>query len=405
MHFRILIALLLIGLALVATPAWAHQPFFEETDIAPNRPWWIDDPSVSTAIYATLESATDVDVFAFEGRAGQAVYLSIVIPQIPGQENFAPTMALIGLGLPGEAIALPAAVPIADEGVEVIPPPEGPPSTFFEPFTRTSYWERQERWVTLPADGPYRVAVWYPRGEVGRYVFVIGQNEWPGGDLDFMAKLRRYWVPVGSPPPGLPLGTVLLWTVLGFLSGSIPFSVWLGRMVAHTDIRRYGDGNPGAANAWRAGGWRLGISAGFLDYLKGAMPVALARFGAGISDWGLVPVALAPVLGHAFSPFLRFRGGKAIAVTFGIWSGLTLWTGPTVLGLALTLAAAINRTDAWSALFGVIALGAYLLLSGASWPLLAVWAGNFGLVLWKHQRDLRMPPRPRPWLQKLLGRR
>jgi len=403
-RFRILIGLLLIGLALVANPAWAHQPFFEETDIPPDRPWRIDDSSVSTAIYATLESATDVDVFAFDGRAGQEVYLSIVIPQIPGQENFAPTMALIGPGLPGETTALPAAVPVADEGVEIIPPPEGPPSTFFEPFTRTSYWERQERTVTLPADGLYRVAVWHPRGEVGRYVFTVGRAERPGGDPAFMAKLRQYWTPVGSPPPGPPLGAVLLWTVLGFFSGSLPFSVWLGRLVARADVRRYGDGNPGAANAWRAGGWRAGVPALLLDYLKGATPVSLARFGAGIDGWGLVPVALAPVLGHAFSPFLRFRGGKAIAVTFGIWSGLTLWVGPTILGLTLALAVAVNRTDAWSALSGLVVLGAYLLLSGASGPLLAVWAGNLALVLWKHHRDLRTPPQARPWLRRLLSR-
>jgi glycerol-3-phosphate acyltransferase PlsY len=215
---------------------------------------------------------------------------------------------------------------------------------------------------------------------------------------------QPFWTPVGNPPPGPPLGAVLLWTALGFLSGSLPFSVWLGRLVARADVRRYGDGNPGAANAWRAGGWQVGISAGLLDYLKGAIPVALARFGAGIGGWGLVPVALAPVLGHAFSPFLCFRGGRAVTVTFGIWSGLTLWTGPTILGLALTLAVAVNRTDAWSALFGPVVLGAYLLLSGASWPLLAVWAGNFVVVLWKHRRDLRTPPQARPWLQKWLKR-
>ncbi len=125
-RFWILIGLLLVELALVATPVWAHQPFFEETDIPPDRPWRIDDPSVSTAIYATLESATDVDVFAFDGRAGQAVYLSIVIPQIPGQEDFAPTMALIGPGLPEGRDVLPAAVSLAEgEGAEVIPPPRG----------------------------------------------------------------------------------------------------------------------------------------------------------------------------------------------------------------------------------------------------------------------------------------
>ncbi|MGB9777556.1 MAG: glycerol-3-phosphate acyltransferase [Anaerolineae bacterium] len=401
----ILLALFLAGALLTAAPVWAHQPFFEETDIPPDQPWRIDDPSVSTAIYATLESPTDVDVFAFDGKAGQPLYLSIVIPQIPGQEKFAPAMALIGPGLSGGTADLPAVVPVADEGVEMIPPPEGTPSTFYEPFTRTSYWERQERTVVLPADGRYRVAVWHPRGVVGRYVFTVGRAERLGGDPAFMAKMRRYWTPVGAPPPGPPVGAVLLWTALGFLSGSLPFSVWLGRLVARADVRRYGDGNPGAANAWRAGGWRTGVPALLLDYLKAATPVALARFGAGVDGWGLLPVALAPVLGHAFSPFLRFRGGKAIAATFGVWSGLTLWAGPTILGLALALAVALNRTDAWSAVFGVVVLGGYLLLSGASGPLLAVWAGNLALVLWKHRRDLRTPPRARAWLQHLLKRR
>lgn len=401
---RIVGILLAIGLAgLFAAPALAHQPFFEEKDIPPDRPWEIADPTVSTAIYATLDSPSDVDVFAFDGRAGQEVYLSIVIPQIPGQEDFAPTMALIGPGLPEERDVLPTAVsPAKGEGAEVIPPPEGTPSTFFEPFTRTSYWERQEQTVLLPADGSYRVAVWHPRGAVGRYVFTVGRAERLGGDPAFMTKLRRYWTPVGAPPPGPSVGVVLLWTALGFLSGSLPFSVWLGRLVARADVRRYGDGNPGAVNAWRAGGWRAGVPAILLDYLKGATPVALARFGAGVDGWGLVPVALAPILGHAFSPFLRFRGGKAIAATFGAWSGLILWAGPTVLGLALVLAIAVNRADAWSAVFGVVVLGVYLLLSGASGALLAVWAGNLAIVLWKHWRDLRTPPRARLWLQKLL---
>ncbi|HOT90124.1 MAG TPA: glycerol-3-phosphate acyltransferase [Anaerolineae bacterium] len=194
------------------------------------------------------------------------------------------------------------------------------------------------------------------------------------------------------------LTVTLLWMVLGFFSGSLPFSVWVGRLVARSDVRRYGDGNPGATNAWRAGGWRAGVPALLLDYLKGAIPVALARFEAGIDGWGLIPVALAPVVGHAFSPFLRFRGGKAIAATFGVWSGLTLWAGPTIMGLAFTVAVAVNQTDAWSSVFGVVVLGSYLLLSGASWPLLVIWVGNFALVLWKHRRDLRTPPRARPWL-------
>ncbi len=402
---RAAVLLLMVGLAsLLAAPALAHQPFFEETDIPPDRPWRIADPAVSTAVYATLDSPADVDVFAFEGRTGQVVLLSIVIPQIAGQESFAPIMALIGPGLPAASGAVPAAVSVAaGEGVEMVPPPEGAPSTFFEPFTRTSYWERQKRRVSLPADGTYRVAVWHPHGAVGRYVFVTGDAERIGGDPAFMAKLRAYWTPVGSPPPP-PVGPVVLWALVGFFSGSLPFSVWIGRLVARADVRRYGDGNPGATNAWRAGGWKAGVPALLLDYLKGAVPVSLAHFAAGLSEWWLVPVALAPIFGHAFSPFLRFRGGKAVAATFGAWTGLTIWAGPTALGLSLGLAYALNATDAWSAILGLFGLLAYLLASGAPAPWLAVWVGNFALVLWKHCRDLRTPPRPRPWLRRLWGK-
>ncbi len=102
-----------------------------------------------------------------------------------------------------------------------------------------------------------------------------------------------------------------MWTVVGFVCGSLMFAYWLGRLWLHVDIRDYGDGNPGAGNAWRAGGWRLGLPAALLDYAKAAIPVALAHYGAGIDGWGIVPVALAPVLGHAFSPFMGFRAARA----------------------------------------------------------------------------------------------
>ena len=96
---------------------------------------------------------------------------------------------------------------------------------------------------------------------------------------------------------------IALWTIIGFCSGSIPFSYWLGKIFLHTDIRQYGDGNPGAFNAWRAGKYKIGLPALILDYLKGAIPVGLAKNVFGISGFGLIPIALSPVFGHAFSPF------------------------------------------------------------------------------------------------------
>ncbi len=191
------------------------------------------------------------------------------------------------------------------------------------------------------------------------------------------------------------MNQILFWTAVGFALGALPFSYWLGRASLHTDIRRSGDGNPGAANAWRAGSWRVGLPAVLLDWGKGALPVAVAHYGLGIRGWALLPIALAPVVGHAFTPFLRGRGGKAVATTFGIWTGLTLWEAPTVLGLSVGLVRLVQGVDGWTVMLGMAALLAYLLVRGITGPLLAVWVGNLILLAWKHRSELRGGPRRR----------
>ena len=198
---RIKLLSLVLGLLLagtLASPALAHQPFFEEKDIEAGNPWEIEDPSISTAIYATLDSRGDVDYFSFEGLAREVILLELTIPQIEGQEGFAPVLALMGPSLPDAD--LPDLVSVPDgAGALVIEPPPGPAPTFYEPFSRTSYWERQEQRVALPAGGRYFVAVWHPGGEVGRYTFVIGEKERLGGDLAFPIKMRSYWKPLEVP--------------------------------------------------------------------------------------------------------------------------------------------------------------------------------------------------------------
>jgi hypothetical protein len=155
----------------------------------------VADPTVSTAVYATLESRADVDYYVFDVRQGQSVLLELTIPQIAGQENFTPTLALLGAGLPVDA--LPDAIePPAQGGTLILRAESGTPRRFDEPFSRTSYWERQSTRVKLPADGRYTVAVWNEAGAVGRYTFVIGDRELFGGDRAFARKIRDYWTPV-----------------------------------------------------------------------------------------------------------------------------------------------------------------------------------------------------------------
>jgi glycerol-3-phosphate acyltransferase PlsY len=186
-----------------------------------------------------------------------------------------------------------------------------------------------------------------------------------------------------------------LWIVFAFLMGSLPLSVWLGRLGLGLDIRQYGDGNPGAANVWRAAGPRWGLLSVLLDFLKGFLPVGLANYLFGLEGLALAAVALAPILGHAFSPFLRFNGGKALAVTFGIWAGLTLWLAPVILGILFGLFLAILRPEGWAVLAGSLSLLPVLLLLEANVVWLVVWAGMALILAWTHRADLSRPPRLR----------
>ncbi len=197
--------------------------------------------------------------------------------------------------------------------------------------------------------------------------------------------------------------TAFFWTILAFISGALPFSIWVGRVALRKDIRQVGDGNPGATNVLKSGGKGWAVLALLLDSLKGAIPVSLAYVWAGLEGWLLAAVALAPVLGHAFSPFLAFRGGKAVAVTFGIWTGLTLWEAPTLLGLALVFWFALLTVSGWATLLALLMLLPYLVLRQGEPVLLLIWLGNTLIIAWKHRADLKRLPGLRPWLRNFVG--
>src|SRR5690606_33275739 len=130
--------------------------------------------------------------------------------------------------------------------------------------------------------------------------------------------------------------TIAIWTIATYIIASIPFSLIVGRVFLGKDIREYGDGNPGATNIRRAGGsiW-IYLIALFADGFKGLFPVGIPYWLMGWSSWEIMPVALAAILGHAFSIFLGFKGGKAIAVSAGIWIGLIVFEAALVIPLAL----------------------------------------------------------------------
>lgn len=115
----------------------------------------------------------------------------------------------------------------------------------------------------------------------------------------------------------------------GYLSGSVPYGLILGKMAGLGDIRASGSGNIGATNVLRVGGKKLAAVTLLLDALKGTVPVLVAKhFGA---DYALL-AGLGAFMGHLFPLWLRFKGGKGVATSLGIIFGLS-WQ----LGIALCL--------------------------------------------------------------------
>jgi len=114
----------------------------------------------------------------------------------------------------------------------------------------------------------------------------------------------------------------LAWLPAAYLLGAVPSSYLLARWMAGVDLREHGSKNLGATNLYRLLGWKAAIPAGAFDLAKGAVPALLAvRLGAGPSWWPLA-VGVAAVLGHVYSPFVGFKGGKGVATAAGVFLAL-----------------------------------------------------------------------------------
>ena len=126
---------------------------------------------------------------------------------------------------------------------------------------------------------------------------------------------------------------IISYVLLGYLSGSLLWAKFFGNLLVKEDITAASpDGNPGTSNAFRYGGFWCGCLTLCFDMLKGFLPVALYFHGAeSLPTLGLALVMAAPVMGHNYSVFHGFRGGKGIAVSFGCLLGLAPDLRPALL--------------------------------------------------------------------------
>ena len=124
--------------------------------------------------------------------------------------------------------------------------------------------------------------------------------------------------------------------VLAYLIGATPTSYLAGRLGRGIDLREHGSHNLGATNVYRVLGWRYAIPVGLVDLGKGALPVAVLGPWANGPAWFSVALGLAAVLGHVYSPYVGFKGGKGVATAAGMFLALA----PLALAISLPLWAA-----------------------------------------------------------------
>ena len=134
----------------------------------------------------------------------------------------------------------------------------------------------------------------------------------------------------------------VFYVLIAFFLGSLPFGYWLA-LLRGVDLRKQGSGNTGATNVGRVLGKKWGIFVFALDLGKGWLAVALAKSVGNVPETWSITVGVFAVLGHIFSPWLGFRGGKGVATSAGILIGLAPWVA---LGVALIwfLAFQMSRT-------------------------------------------------------------
>jgi glycerol-3-phosphate acyltransferase PlsY len=196
---------------------------------------------------------------------------------------------------------------------------------------------------------------------------------------------------------------VVLLALTAFGLGACPFSLWVGWWFLGKDIRDYADGNPGAANVFRAGGRKSGLLAMVLDIGKGVPLVFLAHTFFGLAEPLAMLVGIFAIAGHAFSPLLRLRGGKSIAVTFGVLMALPQHEALFAFTAFMLLGFLFMENDAWIVMLGPAGALAYLALTGTGFWYSIFMLGVLILLVIKHSGELKTIPRPKvrviAWLQ------
>jgi acyl phosphate:glycerol-3-phosphate acyltransferase len=182
----------------------------------------------------------------------------------------------------------------------------------------------------------------------------------------------------------------LPWLAASYLLGAVPTSYLAGRLFRGIDLREHGSRNLGATNLYRVLGWRFAIPVGLFDAAKGLVPVLVFAPRVSSSELFALVCGLMAVLGHVFSVFVGFRGGKGVATAAGVMLGLT----PAALAVALAVWAVLVFCTGYVSLGSIAGAAifplAVLVLDPPSQPLV-LWLdiAVAAAIIWLHRGNIK----------------
>lgn len=188
---------------------------------------------------------------------------------------------------------------------------------------------------------------------------------------------------------------IIFGVILSYLIGSIPTAYIFGKMSKGIDIRQHGSGNVGATNVFRVLGKGPGITVLLLDILKGVIAVAFLPDLLGLTEiLHRVVLALVAVCGHNWTIFLKFKGGKGIATSFGVLIGLTLKIAmirPVLLWTFLIWVACflITRIVSVSSIIATTCLPIIMVLTGQEFTIVCLGAVFCVFVVLRHKANIK----------------
>ena len=178
------------------------------------------------------------------------------------------------------------------------------------------------------------------------------------------------------------------WLLAAYLTGAIPTSYLAARLGAGIDLREHGSRNLGATNLYRVLGWRYAIPVGLFDAAKGLIPTVVYARQVSHDDLVALLFGMVAILGHAFSVFIRFKGGKGVATATGVMLGLT----PAAVGICFAVWAATLYLSGYVSLASILGAAVlppavYLLYPGHR---RLVWLDLIvaGMIIWFHRSNI-----------------